>query len=186
MSREKRSWKMSWLVTAAVALLTANVALAAKIKVACVGDSITYGAGIQDRDKNSYPAQLGEILGADWEVKNFGVNGHTLLSKGNAPYIKSHQYRAALAFQPDVVIIKLGTNDSKPNNWSHKSEFIGDYLRMIDSFRKLESQPVVWICKPVPVFPEQWGISDQVVREEIIPFAESGQCRVCLHGRKHG
>ena len=141
----------------------------AKIKVACVGDSITFGHGIPDRDTNSYPAQLGHMLGDGWEVQNFGVSGHTLLKKGDAPYIKSPQYQNALAFQPDVVVIKLGTNDTKPKNWRQKNAFIGDYLQLIDSFRTLESQPVVWLCNPVPVFPEQWGIKDNVVRHEVIP-----------------
>ena len=163
---------MAWFIAALAVVLTANAADTAKIKVACVGDSITFGAAIQDRDNNSYPAQLGKLLGEGWDVRNFGVNGHTLLKKGDHPYVNSGQYKAALAFQPDVVIIKLGTNDSKPQNWRHKNAFIGDYLRMIDSFRKQESQPVVWICKAVPVFPEQWGIKDSVVREEINPRVE--------------
>ena len=163
---------MAWFIAALAVVLTANAADTAKIKVACVGDSITFGAGIQDRDNNSYPAQLGKLLGESWDVRNFGVNGHTLLKKGDHPYVNSGQYKAALAFQPHVVIIKLGTNDSKPQNWRQKNAFISDYLRMIDSFRKLESQPVVWICKAVPVFPEQWGIKDSVVREEINPRVE--------------
>jgi len=163
---------MAWFIAALAVVLTANAADTAKIKVACVGDSITFGAGIQDRDNNSYPAQLGKLLGESWDVRNFGVNGHTLLKKGDHPYVNSGQYKAALAFQPDVVIIKLGTNDSKPQNWRQKNAFISDYLRMIDSFRKLESQPVVWICKAVPVFPEQWGIKDSVVREDINPRVE--------------
>ncbi|MDH3581506.1 MAG: GDSL-type esterase/lipase family protein, partial [Hyphomicrobiales bacterium] len=142
---------------------------AAKIKVACVGDSITFGAGIQDRENNSYPAQLDHMLGENWVVKNFGVSGRTLLKRGDAPYIKTPQYQAALAFKPDVVVIKLGTNDSKPQNWRHKNGFIGDYLQLINSFRKLDSKPVVWICNPVPVFPEQWGIKDSIVRDEILP-----------------
>ncbi|HAR64668.1 MAG TPA: hypothetical protein DCR55_00415 [Lentisphaeria bacterium] len=141
----------------------------AVIRVACIGDSITFGHGIPDRDNNSYPGQLGKMLGAGWDVQNFGVSGHTLLKRGDAPYVKHARYRAAKAYQPDVVIIKLGTNDSKPQNWRHKIGFIGDYLDLINSFRILESKPVVWICNPVPVFPEQWGIKDSVVRQEIIP-----------------
>jgi alpha-L-fucosidase 2 len=139
------------------------------IKVACVGDSITFGAGIQDRGSNSYPAQLGQMLGAEWNVQNFGRSGATLLNRGDTPYTKTPQYQAALAFKPDVVLIKLGTNDTKPQNWRHKKGYIGDYLQLINSFRNLESKPVVWICHPVPVFPEQWGIKDSVVREEILP-----------------
>ena len=137
------------------------------IRVACVGDSITFGYGIKDRDKLSYPAQLGKLLGNKYEVRNFGVNGHTLLSKGNAPYIKSKAYRDALAFEPQIVIIKLGTNDSKPVNWQYKNEFIPDYLALIQSFQKLKSQPQVFICKPVPVFPERWGITDKIVKQTL-------------------
>src|SRR4051812_1868247 len=58
----------------------------APIRVACVGDSITFGYGIKDRDHNSYPAQLGVMLGNKWEVRNFGVNGVTALRKGTRPY----------------------------------------------------------------------------------------------------
>jgi acyl-CoA thioesterase I len=140
-----------------------------KIKVACVGDSITFGAGIKDRVNHSYPAQLGKLLGDKWEVKNFGINGRTLLTKGDAPYVNSAPYKAALAFQPDVVIIKLGTNDSKPQNWSFKNDYIGDYKKLIKSFQALDSKPAIWLCKAVPVFPERWGISDKVVQNEINP-----------------
>ena len=144
-------------------------AAAAKIKVACVGDSITQGSGIKDPAKDSYPAQLQKLLGDDFEVKNFGHSGRTLLYGGDAPYIKSPKFQQAQDFNPDVVIIKLGTNDSKPQNWHSRRSFIPDYKRLISRFRQLPSQPVVWICNPVPVFPEQWGIKDSVVRDEIIP-----------------
>ena len=89
-------------------------AAAAKIKVACVGDSITQGSGIKDPAKDSYPAQLQKLLGDNFEVKNFGHSGRTLLYGGDAPYIKSPKFKQAQDFNPDVVIIKLGTNDSKP------------------------------------------------------------------------
>ena len=167
-----RVFGLMYAAVAACAVPGVHAADTAKIKVACVGDSITFGAGIADRDNNSYPAQLGKMLGADWEVRNFGVSGTTLLNRGDHPYTKTAQYQAALAFQPDVVLIKLGTNDSKSNNWRQKDGFVGDYLRLINDFRKLESQPVVWICKTVPVFPEQWGITDKVVRQEINPRVE--------------
>ena len=78
-------------------------------KVACVGDSITFGAGVKDRGQNSYPVQLGKMLGAKWQVKNYGVNAATLLKKGDKPYWKLAAYQSALKFEPDVVIIKLGT-----------------------------------------------------------------------------
>src|SRR5438270_834071 len=83
------------------------------IKVACVGDSITQGSGLQE---NTYPLQLQRMLGSNYEVRNFGVGGATLLEQGDKPYIQQKLYQDSLAFQPDVVVIMLGTNDSKPQN----------------------------------------------------------------------
>lgn len=141
-------------------------------KVACVGDSITFGAGIRDRNKNSYPSQLAGMLGDQWVVKNYGVNAATLLKKGDKPYWKLSQYKAALAFQPNVVVIKLGTNDSKPKNWKHKAEYVSDYVELVKSFQDLESKPTVWICYPVPAYPGRWGITDKVMKEEVMPLID--------------
>ena len=131
-----------------ILFLSLSSLIADPIRVACVGDSITFGFGIKNRDTESYPAQLGTILGPEYDVRNFGSNGLTLLTKGNAPYIKMKQYKQAIAFEPQIVIIKLGTNDTKAINWQYKNEFIPDYLSLINSFRKLKSQPKIFICKP--------------------------------------
>ena len=107
------------------------------IRVACVGDSITFGAGVGDREKNSYPAVLGRLLGEKWQVKNFGVSGATMLNKGDKPYTKQKAFAAALEFKPNVVLIKLGTNDSKPQNWKFKADFAADAKRWPESSRRL-------------------------------------------------
>lgn len=139
-------------------------------KVACVGDSITFGAGIKNRGLNNYPAQLGRVLGDKYEVRNFGVNGATMLKKGNKPYWNQGAYKKALAYQPDMVIIKLGTNDSKPGNWAKKADFASNTIEMIQSFRNLKSNPTVWICYPVPAYQERWGISDKTIKNEVLPL----------------
>ncbi|MBO5015861.1 MAG: alpha/beta hydrolase fold domain-containing protein, partial [Bacteroidaceae bacterium] len=87
------------------------------IRVACIGNSITDGSGIDMASQHGYPAILQQKLGKDYWVKNFGVSGRTMLNKGDRPYMNELAWRDALAFQPDIVIIKLGTNDSKPQNW---------------------------------------------------------------------
>jgi lysophospholipase L1-like esterase len=159
-----------------VALIVALVAVPVRAElVACVGDSITYGSGISDRANNSYPAQLERLLqeyDPAWEVRNFGVSGATLLSNGDRPYVLESAYRNARSSNPDVVIIKLGTNDSKPQNWAYKDEFVADYGRMIDVFRSLPSVPEVWICKPVPAFRVNFSIRPDVIRDEVLPFVE--------------
>jgi lysophospholipase L1-like esterase len=118
------------------------------VRVACVGDSITQGSGTKG---NPYPKQLQALLGDKWQVSNFGVSGRTLLRKGDFPYWNEKAYQNALAFEPDVVIIKLGTNDTKPQNMKHEAEFLTDYRDLVKSFLELKSKPRVYLCRPVPV-----------------------------------
>lgn len=142
------------------------------VRVACVGDSITYGAGIPDREHNSYPAQLQKLLGDGYAVRNFGVSGATLLKNGDKPYWKEKAFDEAREFNPNIVIIKLGTNDSKPQNWRHKDEFLADARDLIAAFQSLDSKPKVYVCRPVPAFPGNFGIRDQVIHEEVIPLLD--------------
>src|SRR5271168_4090727 len=111
-------------------LLLASTACADPIRVACVGDSITFGAGVTKGWP--YPAQLGRMLGSGYDVRNFGVSGATLLRAGDKPYDKQKAFPAALAFKPDIVILMLGTNDTKPQNWGpHAAEFDADYRWLV-------------------------------------------------------
>lgn len=149
--------------------------MSAQIRVACVGNSITYGSGIENREVYSYPAQLQVMLGEDWNVQNFGVSGRTMLKNGDNPIWDEPVFENALAFKPDVVIIKLGTNDSKDFNWKYKDAFPRDYQAMIDTFRSV-SNPIIFLCQPVPVFESRWSIDSAVVVSEIIPAVhELGQ-----------
>lgn len=155
------------------ALLCMSVAVAQdvqKIKVACIGNSITFGSGIKDRGRDSYPSILNRLLGTDkYEVRNYGVSARTLLSKGDHPYINEQAYRDALAFNPDIVTIKLGTNDTKPHNWKHGAEFKEDLRALVASFQQLESKPTVYVCYPVYAERLSWGINDSVAYNYIIP-----------------
>jgi lysophospholipase L1-like esterase len=138
------------------------------IRVACVGDSITYGARIHFRYHNAYPAQLGQLLGEKWNVRNFGVTRATLLKKGDRPYWEEPAFTSAQELQPHVVIIMLGTNDTKPQNWVHAREFVADYVELIRTFAELESRPRIWICYPVPAFSARSGIRDSVINPEVL------------------
>jgi len=144
---------------------------AEKIRVACVGDSITFGEGIKDRQKDSYPAQLGALLGEGWDVRNFGVNSVTVV-KSDYPYYKTQAYVDTLAFLPQVVLIHLGTNDALPYNWRKKDDFIKDYRSLIKSFRKLASKPRIVLCMPVPAY-RGGGDADPMIQNEIIPCIQA-------------
>ena len=151
--------------------LFASLALHAQtLRVACVGDSITFGSGVAGRESNSYPAVLGRLLGDKYDVKNFGVSGATLLKKGDNPYWKQGAFKKATDFKPNIVVIKLGTNDTKPQNrTNHMAEFAADLAALVDTFAALDSQPKIYLCLPVPVYQTQWGINEESVASEVIP-----------------
>ena len=126
---------------------------AQKVKVACVGNSVTYGYGLQDREHDSYPVRLQQMLGEGYEVGNFGHSGATLLYKGHRPYIGLPEFHQALDFKPDWVVIHLGLNDTDPRNWPDwKEEFIPNYRALIDSFRLVNPEARILVCKMTPIF----------------------------------
>lgn len=142
------------------------------IRVACIGNSITDGSGIDMAETKGYPAQLQKLLGGGYNVRNFGVGARTLLNSGDRPFMKELAWRDALAFNPDVVIIKLGTNDSKTDNWKHKDDFVKDYQSMIDQLRSLPAHPRIILANPIKAFKDQWTITDSVITREVIPEIE--------------
>lgn len=124
-----------------------------RIKVACVGNSVTFGYGLSNREQTCYPAVLQRKLGANYEVRNFGHSGTTLLTQGHRPYIQQTEYKEALAFKPDWVVIHLGLNDTDPRNWpNYNSAFDADYQQLINSFRKVNPNVKLWICLMTPIF----------------------------------
>ena len=145
---------------------------AAAVRLACVGDSITFGSGLRDRATHAYPVRLAGWLGSGYEVRNFGVSGATLLHAGDRPYIKQAAYTNSLKFTPDIVVINLGANDSKHpgdgslaatnavNNWQFKSDFAPDYKALIAAFRAANPAVKVYVCLPTPDFPGRWGINE--------------------------
>ncbi len=146
-----------------------------KIRVACVGNSITFGATIKNRAQDSYPAQLQQMLGEEYEVKNFGVSARTALSKGNFPYIDTPQYKESQSFNPDIVLIKLGTNDSKPGNFAHIDEFEGDYRAIVDTYKSLPSSPRIILITPLKCFftaADKKSISNERLVKSITPIIQ--------------
>ncbi|MDP0495276.1 MAG: GDSL-type esterase/lipase family protein [Verrucomicrobiota bacterium JB024] len=143
-------------------------AVQSPVKVACVGDSITYGAGTTNRTVYAYPEQLQWMLGPGWEIRNFGSSGSTLIDLGDKPYQKQATFQQALDYQPDVVVIMLGTNDTKSQNWAHKDRFVLDYESLVDRFRLLDSNPTIFLCLPPYVAGQgNYGINEHALQEQI-------------------
>lgn len=153
------------LNTLVIALLIAMPMAAAKkskteapVRVACVGNSVTYGYGLRNRDRDAYPVRLQEMLDEHYGsgrfvVGNFGRSGATLLYKGHRPYIQQPEFHQALEFKPDWVVIHLGLNDTDPRDWPDwKEGFIPDYRALIDSFLVVNPEARIAICLMTPIF----------------------------------
>lgn len=123
-----------------------------QIKVACVGDSITYGHGIKGWARNNYPAQLQKILGDEYHVENFGHSGRTLSDNGDKPYTDSKQYKKSLEYDADILVLMLGTNDSKPENWSNALTFVAEYDSLVSEYKKNNPDLRIIICTPACAF----------------------------------
>ena len=145
---------MKKLVTLALALVLALSATAAKkvTRVSCVGNSITYGYKIPDREVNSYPAQLQKMLGDKFEVGNFGHSGTTLLRHGHNPYYKNIEFQQAMDFKGDIAVIHLGINDTDPRDWpNYRDEFINDYLWLVDQLKIANPECRIILCLLSPI-----------------------------------
>lgn len=148
---------------------------ASTIRVACVGDSITYGYG--------YPAELQTLLGTSYSVENFGYSGRTAMSTGDKPYVNEKIFQDSLNYLPDIVVIMFGTNDSKVQNWVSKEEFKKQYKELVQSYTQLKSKPVVYLNTPATPFyvdgkaegPMEFNIQKDMVHEAAEAVREIGK-----------
>ncbi|SMC97562.1 GDSL-type esterase/lipase family protein [Pedobacter nyackensis] len=126
-----------------------------KVKVACIGNSVTYGAGLKSPETASYPTILQNLLGTSYEVRNFGFSGATLLKKGHKPYYKTDVFNKAMSFKADVAIVHLGLNDTDPRNWpEYRSDFEADYSWLLDTLKKQNPKVKLYVCRLTPIFSE--------------------------------
>ena len=144
-----------------------------QIKVACIGDSITYGHGIKNWSRNNYPSQLAEILGDSYCVSNFGVSGSTAQNSGDKPYTEQKMYKASLKFNADIIVIMLGSNDSKSENWADVQSFKEQYSSLVKSYIDNNKNAKIILCTPAQPFyvsgvaegPVKFGINPDVLPE---------------------
>ncbi len=156
----------------------------AKKKIACVGDSLTYGWGLMGAfRKYAYPAVLQGKLGDNYQVMNFGICDRTLRDGADRPYRKEKIYAGSLASDPETVIILLGTNDAKPDNFD-AAGYRNDLRSYISVYRNLPSKPDIILMQPPRVFSILGkvldGIRDEVISGEIHEIIEGiGQATGC-------
>ena len=150
----------------------------AQIKVACVGNSITENIALSNKHK--YPSILQDLLGNGYIVRNYGIGARTMLKKGDYPYWNEERYKEVLAWNPDIVIVKMGTNDAKAKNWVYKDNFENDYIEFVRSFQTLPSHPKVFICYPIPTFKDNFlPVEDQLLVKEMMPMIDNISKATC-------
>jgi lysophospholipase L1-like esterase len=137
----------------------------AQTKIACVGNSITAGA---------YPGKLQALLGSGYQVSGEGVGGTTLLRQGDSPYWNTGAFQDVFRIKPNIITIKLGTNDSKSFNWGpYHSSFAADYNAMIDTFLTISPKPQIWLVLCTPSFTYGSGINGDTIDKDIVPIIRS-------------
>ena len=125
-------------------------------------------------EDNGYPAQLQKMLGEKFYVRNYGVSARTMNWQGRFPYMNEQAWRDALAFRPNIVIVKLGTNDANLVNWTKdhrviKDQLEHDYQQMIDSLTALPTKPQIYLTFPIKIWNNSFGLNDSLLTTDIIP-----------------
>lgn len=142
------------------------------LKVACIGDQVMLSEKLDSAER--YPAQLQWLLGNDYDIRTFALKKATVLKNGNNPFSKDTLFRQAIDFQPDIVVINLGINDTKMSNWLKYGEaFLDDYMEMVEIFQALSSTPKVLICRPTKPFDIVNGINDSTLNAAVLPNIDS-------------
>ena len=157
-----------------------------KIRIACVGDSITFGYGIKEKEQYSYPAQLQNLLGEKYEIGNFGTNHATVFKNGSKLYWNMVSFQKAKTFSPSIVIIIFGANCSNKTNWKNQENYESNILGLIQEFQNLTTSPEIIVCLPPPAFHKKFGVRPLIIENEIIPklqivIAQNNLTTIDLH-----
>jgi len=149
-----------------------------QVRIGFIGNSITIGSGLTNPTVECYPSQLSLLLkekyGDTCLITNYAVSGRTLLKKGDFPWWNEPDFTRCRNYSPDIVVIALGTNDSKPYNWDvYGDEFFSDYQALIDTFKTRNPEVKFIVCLPPPAFAVVWEIRNPVIIDEIIPKVDS-------------
>ena len=141
-------------------------------RIACIGDSLTWGFSLPDPRRQSYPALLQETLGEEYVVRNFGCNGASVRSDADLPYVQTWPYQESQAWNPDIVLIMLGSNDAAPWDWNDEA-FRRDYERLVAAYQALPSTPRIILVAPPRMFRVMGitfgGLSPEVLEDGVRP-----------------
>ena len=140
------------------------------VNIACIGNGVTYGVGVENREKNNFPQQLQYLLGANYKVTNFGVVNAPLLNSGINGYSKSVVFKRSHDFNPNIVFVELGLDEIKVSDTSVISNFTSTVDNIIQSYANLSSRPRIVLLLPLPIFLKDSSLLDNsFIKNKIIP-----------------
>ncbi|MGI6269770.1 MAG: GDSL-type esterase/lipase family protein [Candidatus Howiella sp.] len=183
----KQRWKqtlaafLSTLLLAGMAFPAGGIASAAAesepFRITCVGSSTTEGVGSSNNALYSYPAQMQQMLGSDYAVTNSGVSGSWVTTGvGSFEYVSTDRYQQSLESKPDMVLMFVGSNDAVYSAWNRTdidfpAKFRESYIKLMETYRNLDSHPVVVVCYPYRTFGHTEG-RDDLVPNAVIPMLD--------------
>lgn len=140
----------------------------ATTRIACVGDVNTDGL---HTNGYTWADTLGQLLGDGYEVRAMGTQSN-ILSYGEIPYVKTAPFNAVRLYQPAIIIINLGTTDTKPMSYQFIQGLKSDLQALLDTFLTFTPRPTLWLCAPVPIFENQDEYKESRLVNGIIPVIE--------------
>ena len=153
---------------------------AGEYRVLTLGDSFTYGSGVQLED--SWPKQLERLLQGSRQGSVFVINGGFAAGAFNPAGYDDWMRQDGLGFAPDLVIVGLCLNDmgrdtEKGNDvpmlsypavkmWPLSGpSHIWDYVQKLLEQRRLAEVPVPDFSAAVKLHPETWNATQQGLRD---------------------
>ena len=151
--------------------------LPGRVHIACLGDSITFGAGVRGKTELTWEHFLNQLLGDGYQVINYGISGRTLQDEGDYPYRRDKFYPISLRCGAECYLIMLGTNDAKPYNWNRER-----YARALDAlvreYAGLPQYPLVILMTPPQCYDDPrlgkvgFDIDRETIDREIVPIVQ--------------
>lgn len=140
------------------------------VNIACIGNGVTHGVGVENREKNNFPQQLQYLLGSSYKVTNFGVVNAPVLSNGLHGYIQTTAFKKSQTINPDIVFVELGLDEIKSSDTAFISNFTITLEGIVQSYAILPSRPRIVLFLPLPIFLNDSSLlNNSVIKNKIIP-----------------
>lgn len=140
------------------------------VNIACIGNGVTYGVGVENREKNNFPQQLQYLLGANYKVTNFGVVNAPVLSNGVNGYNKTAAFKKSQTINPDIIFAELGLDEIKSSDTAFISNFTNTLEGIVQSYANLSARPRIVLFLPLPIFLNDSSLlNNSVIKNKIIP-----------------